>query len=546
MDVFLISIRGSGLLFQHFERRLDRLAGCVSRDNFSDCLIGLEKESLRVAPGGSIAQTPHPLSLGSALTHPYITTDYSEALLEFVTPPSSDRSGLLQFLQNIQTYVYSKLENEFLWTSSMPCVLAGEASIPIAEYGSSNIGKMKTVYRRGLGHRYSRVMQAIAGIHFNYSFSQALWTNLKEIEGNSDSLQAFTAQQYFNLIRNAQRFGWLIPYLFGSSPTVCKSFVSGMKTDMQEFDETTYYYPYATSLRMGDIGYQNRKEGASGIKVLYDNLESYISSLRYAITTPYPPYQTIGVKLNGEYEQLNANLLQIENEYYSSIRPKQIAELYEMPITALTRRGVAYVELRTLDINVFDHNGISEETLYFLEAFLLFCLICDSPFISSEEHLKISSNFLDVAHNGREPGLRLKQRTQEIELKQWAQEIFSKLEGVCELLDGTRDNKPYTGALLALKSRVENADETPSARILNEMRENKEGFFDFHLRKSMEHREYFQKQKLSNALQQEFEELSHSSITRQKNIEQSDKLNFDEFLAQYFSQTLEAFYKNAV
>ncbi len=340
-------------------------------------LVGLEKETLRVAPGGGIARTPHPAVLGSALTHPWITTDYSEALLELITPPCEDYRQALDFLSDLHSFVYRKLADELLWVTSMPCVLAGEEQVPIAEYGSSNAGRMKHVYRVGLGHRYGRVMQVIAGVHFNYSLSDAFWSMYQDLAGDPDrELRRFRDTQYMGLIRNLQRVGWLIPYLFGASPAVCKSFFVGRQSRLQSFDEGTFYEPHATSLRMGDIGYQNRREQGVGVKACYDTLGAYINSLAHAIDTPAPLWEAIGVKLDGEYRQLNANILQIENEYYSSVRPKQLLEGLEKPILALRRRGIRYLELRSLDVNAYHPLGVDDTQVRFIEALMLYGLLC--------------------------------------------------------------------------------------------------------------------------------------------------------------------------
>ena len=367
-------------MFKRVESRVKELFAHNKNGLLNDRLIGVEKESLRVSPEGRISQLEHPVSLGSALANPYITTDYSEALLEFITPPSEHIESALDFLRDSQAYVYQKLQqDEILWATSMPCVVAGESSIPIAKYGSSNAGQMKSVYRRGLGHRYGRAMQVIAGVHFNYSLPESFWPIYKELlEENELSLKDFQSEQYFCLVRNLQRYGWLIPYLFGASPAVCKSFLGGAKTNLQDFNENTYYEPYATSLRMGDIGYQNNKENETGVKACYRSLDSYVQTLQCAIETPFPEYEKIGVKVNGKYQQLNANLLQIENEYYSTVRPKQITQGNEKPIIALKKRGVQYVELRSLDVNAFDPLGINETQLRFIEIFMLFCLLSES------------------------------------------------------------------------------------------------------------------------------------------------------------------------
>ena len=204
--------------------RLARLASEADIKLLRDARFGLEKESLRVSATGGMALTPHPTALGSALTHPDITTDYSEALIEFITPPLPGVADALDYLADLQAYVYHRLDNEILWATSMPCVLSGDHNIPVARYGTSNAGRMKHVYRVGLGNRYGRVMQVIAGVHFNWSFADDLWPAYRLIEGRVCGLRDFRDQRYMAQIRNLQRFGWLIPYLFGASPAVCKSF----------------------------------------------------------------------------------------------------------------------------------------------------------------------------------------------------------------------------------------------------------------------------------------------------------------------------------
>ena len=187
--------------------RLARLAEEADINLLRDARFGLEKESLRVSVTGGMAQTPHPRALGSALTHPDITTDYSEALIEFITPPVPSVADALDYLADLQAYVYRRLEDEILWATSMPCVLSGDHKIPVATYGSSNAGRMKHLYRVGLGHRYGRVMQVIAGVHFNWSFAEALWPAYRQIEGQTCGSREFRDQRYMAQVRNLQRFG---------------------------------------------------------------------------------------------------------------------------------------------------------------------------------------------------------------------------------------------------------------------------------------------------------------------------------------------------
>jgi len=521
-------------LYSDIKSNLSALLESNAIQNLNGSLIGIEKESLRVNQEGYIAQTPHPQALGSALANPYITTDYSEALIELITPPLPTLKKALSFIEDLHTFAYKRLDQEILWATSMPCVVKGESNIPVAQYGTSNRGKMKTVYREGLGNRYGKTMQIIAGVHFNYSYSREFWEKLYQKNDVTTDLQDFINCRYFGLIRNLQRIGWIIPYLFGASPAVCKSFFGKAGSNLQSFDDTTYYEPYATSLRMSDIGYQNNEENKKGFKACYDALDEYVANLKFAIETPCPEYTKIGVKKNGEYLQLNANILQIENEYYSTVRPKQITKPDEQPIVALKNRGVEYIELRSIDINAFDPFGINEKQLHFLEALMLFCLLTDSPNISECERKEIDDNEMLVALKGREPDLQLDRLASKVTLHEWAHDIFKNMKPVCEALDQAKNTTRYSRALNELALLIDDPEKTPSARMLREMRECGEGFHHFAKRMSYQHDHYFKQLVISKESNQLLEEAVNESRKKQLDIEQADNLSFDDFLAQYF------------
>lgn len=500
-------------------------------------LKGLEKESLRITPAGLIAQTPHSAALGSALTHPHITTDYSEALLELVTPPFGSATETLAFLDDLHRYTYEHLGNELLWAASMPCRIAGEESIPIARYGSSNIGQMKYVYRRGLAYRYGRAMQSISGVHFNYSVDDALWPIYREIEDYSGPLHDFIAARYFGVIRNIHRYGWLLLYLFGSSPALCQSFFTGRGAKREcfsELDPESAYRPYATSLRMSDIGYKN--DNQSAVAPCLDTLDNYIASLTRAIETLFPPYEAIGIKVDGEYRQLNANLLQIENEYYSPIRPKPITRSGEKPTLALKQRGITYLELRSVDLNCFHPCGVSIEQLYFLENFLLFCLLADSPPLCTEERSETGPNALATACCGRTPGFVLSQRGVERPLRDWANEILDAMAAVAEVLDqGFRDAR-YGAVVEQQRGKVSDPDATPSARLLDGLKTSRLSFADYTLQLSEQHAEHFRSRPLAARRDEQFVQMAAASLEEQRRIESEDRMDFDEFLQRYFAQ----------
>ncbi len=517
-----------------FEKRLAGFVNARSPGVLRGGLKGLEKESLRVTPEGQIAQTRHPEAMGSALTNEVITTDYSEALIELVTPPFRESWELLQYLCDLHQFVYRHLGDELLWATSMPCVLKGDASIPIARYGRSNVAKMKEAYREGLGHRYGRVMQAISGVHFNYSFPEQFWPVFESVLESRLTGQAFSSEQYFAVLRNYRRYGWLVLYLFGNSPAFCSSFLGGRDHDLKELRPGTLYAPDATSLRMSDLGYRNKNQ--AGVNISVNSLEEYLRDLNRAVNIPHPEYERIGVKVDGQYRQLNANLLQIENEYYSFIRPKRVARSGERPSQALARAGVQYVEVRALDVSAFDPVGVNQNKLRFLEAFVLLCVLKDSQPISPSEQADLDANHAIVARRGRERGLQLKREGRPVGLRSWGLELIDSMRGICEMLDEGQPRRPYIAALEVQEAKLHDPSLTPSARSLVELESSGDSFFDFALRMSNAHKSYFLELHPPNEQRlQEFRAAADESLKQQAAIESADTIGFDEYLARYFA-----------
>lgn len=541
-------------------RSLDsRLAWLSEGDNASllrGGLRGLEKESLRVDRQGNLAHTRHPPGLGSALTHPYLTTDYAEALPELVTPPYPSNRETLQFLCDLHIFVARRLEHELLWAQSMPCRIPSGDNVPIAVYGSSNPGQLRSVYRRGLGFRYGRAMQTIAGVHFNYSAPLEFWrlfyereqSALGSRERSSQALQERTAQdscessslslkdiissQYMGAIRNYRRLAWLLIYLFGASPAFCKSFPTAPSPYLREHDADTWFAPFGTSLRMSDIGYRNRSQ--SELQISMNSLDDYLAGMVAAVTTANPRYEAIGVRVGGEYRQLNANTLQMEAEYYSPIRPKPPADNSHRPTLALRENGVNYLEVRTLDLNMMDPLGVNAQQLRFVEALLLYCLLNDSPPIDSAEQAEIDERDLLVAREGRRPGLELPRAGRTVALTRWAEEALAGIREVAALLG--EDGNSYAAAVEAQRETVANPELTPSARILHHLRSEGASFFELALETSRQQHRYFAELRLPAEKEAWLEELARESIARQADLEAEPGPPFADYLRDHFAQ----------
>ena len=517
------------------QQRLRNLVQALGPHPFAGRRVGVEKESLRVDRAGYISQRPHPAALGSALTHSTITTDFSEALLEFVTPAYRGVRETARSLRHLHQFTYPLIDDEVLWATSMPCMVTGDRSIPIARYGSSNVGTMKHVYRRGLSHRYGRVMQTISGVHFNFSLPRPFWAAFRDTEGRGgERLGAFASERYFALVRNFHRRGWLVPLLFGSSPAICRSFLGTAPHAFSELGRGTLYEPFATSLRMSDIGYKNKSQRQLGIS--YDSPADYIRTLHGATEAPHPPYEEIGVVVDGEHLQLNANLLQIENEYYSFVRPKQIARSGEKPTVALRRRGVRYVEIRALDVDPFSPVGLEEDTMRFMEAFLIHCVLDSSPPVTRGGREESEENQRLVAVRGRDPALRLRRAGTSIPVFEWAREIVDAVAAIAEMLDAPTRTRRYAEAIRSCRASLDDPQLLPSARVLEEMRARSEAFFEFAMRKSEEHRATLLAATLPAARKVALQAEAAASLRAQREIEAADRLSFPEYLERYFAQ----------
>lgn len=521
-------------------QRLSVLSAGPQRDALTRGLRGIEKESLRVTRDGHLATTPHAAALGSALTHPSLTTDYSEALIEIITPAEHDASITLDKLDELHRFVYAVLarDGEMLWNESMPGLLpASDEGIPIARYGNSNIGRLKYVYRMGLALRYGRTMQCIAGIHYNYSLNEDVWRALHAHDQSTASQTDYQSERYLALIRNFRRTSWLLMYLFGASPALDARFLRGRARTLDSFDADTLYLPYATSLRMSDLGYSNTT-GQSALHADYDTLPGYLEALAQAVSQPYPPYEAIGTHRDGEWVQINTNVLQIENEFYSTIRPKRVTYPGERPLHALAARGVQYVEVRCMDIDPFEPTGISLEAARFLDAYLLACALDESAQLPEADYAEANENFGIVTKEGRKPGLELARDGQPVAMQDWAAELFAKIEQAAALLDAAKGGDEHARSLAVQRAQLADASLTPSARVLQTMREQQQSFLQFALTQSERHAAHFLSRPLDAQATAQFEALARESLDQQAKLEREEIGSFDAFVAAYRAYTL--------
>jgi glutamate--cysteine ligase len=506
------------------------LAAVDNRRLLARGLRGIEKECLRVSRDGRLSERPHAREWGSALTHPHITTDYSEALLEFVTTPEEHIETVLECLAELHALVSSGPYDELLWPASMPCIIGTDEAVPIARYGPSNPGLLRTIYRTGLGYRYGRAMQAIAGVHFNYSLPASFWPAYRERQRSELAPGEFKSASLMGLIRNYRRCAWIVTYLFGASPAFCKSFRPQGHARLESLNADTWFAPFSTSLRMSDMGYRNSTQSRLSISV--DTLAAYVAELTAAVTSKEPRYEAIGVVVDGEYRQLNANVLQIENEYYSSIRPKP-ADKNRRLIEALAENGVEYVEVRTLDLNPFALVGIDAEQGRFMECLLIYCLLAESGPIGPAEQEEIDRRELAVAWEGRRPGLSLVRNGEAVALKDWALGIVDDLERIAALLDD--GERLYTAAVAKARAAVLEPERTLSARVLDRLTAERLSFFEFAYAIAEEQHEAFGRHAFKPGRHGALEEMARESLRRAAAIEADRHETFEAYLRAYLA-----------
>lgn len=513
------------------------LPAWVDASMLKGILRGIERESLRMQSDGYLSKQPHPKALGSALTHPHITTDYSEALMELITPPLSSIHDVLEYLKDLHVIAHQNLpEGERLWPMSMPCMLdEDEDKIPLADYGTSNIGRFKTLYRKGLAVRYGRRMQTIAGIHYNISFPDHLFQNLQQHESDEHlkkmSFQAYKSHRYFGLIRNFIRYTPMVIFLLGASPTACGSFLINRKHDLKSLVGGALHLPHATALRMGKYGYQNSAQKKLGIH--YNHLAGYLEGIQQAVKKPYPVFTALGLDdEQGQPIQVNDHTLQIENEYYSLVRPKQISKQDETPSDALKHRGVHYVELRSVDIDPYDPIGISSKSAAFLEVLALYCLLLDSPEITDEEQERIDLNQNHIVEQGRANDAVVQTALGEISVSAWLSQHITQMQPLALLLDQSTETSLYSDALKQMQSRVDYPEHTLSAHVVHDMVKHG-GTWRFGRYLAKQHQELYENHSLSLEKKKYFNDLVDISFQEQHALEQASTESFDAYLSKF-------------
>ena len=445
-------------------------------------LWGIEKEALRVDDNAHLATSEHP----TIFDRRFITRDFSESQLEFVTMPYDSIIKTFDALKATQSFANDNIQDEYLWPLSMPCILPKDEDIQVAKFSKLH-DEESEIYRRGLALRYGKKMQMISGIHYNYSFSSSLIHLLQKNYQSNTNIRVFQDNLYFHLARNFLRYRWLLIYLFGASPDADISYKENMIKELKTINEACIlcsdindYEKYATSLRVSRYGYST--EIQKDLKISYNSLIEYAKDLQQAISIKSEEYAKFGLFKDNQQIQMNTNVLQKENEYYSPIRFKN-TKTVNSQLEALNKYGVEYLELRIFDMNPFEEYGLSLHQLHFVHLFILYCLFEQSDEMTPEEMKKTNDNHHFVAILGRKDNLDLHCKDGKRNIKLVLNDVMNKIGKIAHLLGGV-----YVEAFHLEVEKIENKDLLPSSAIKTEMNKYKESFVEFGMRKAKEYK----------------------------------------------------------
>ena len=368
-------------------------------------------------------------------------------------------------------------------------------------------------------------MQCISGIHVNYSFGKHFW-DILELSISKNINHQIRSETYFRTLRNIQRNNWFLLYLYGASPILGKNLIN-KKYKFIKINNDEYYLPFATSLRMSSMGYQNMNQ--SKLFISLNQLDRYLKDLKTATETASKNFAELELSSNEESAQLNSNMLQIEDEYYAVSRPKNSRNVESRQISKLAKYGVDYLELRSLDLNPFSKCGIEYEDLVFIEVFILYCTLIASPKIGKTEMEDTTKNSHLVSIKGREDGLKLNRNGTRIALQDWGNEILDEMGNIAELFGyKSFDQSKYS-------EQIKHPDTTLSGRLLNKVVEKKTSFYDLgdsigNTNKSI----YKDISKSQNQHWSIFEEEKYRSNKKQKALEKKTEIPFKENLREYY------------
>ncbi|AWP25179.1 MULTISPECIES: bifunctional glutamate--cysteine ligase GshA/glutathione synthetase GshB [Paenibacillus] len=410
--------------------------------------FGLEKENVRVDQDGKLALTPHPKAFGSKTENPYIQTDFSESQIEMITPAFESIEETYDFMEALQDIVSVELEGEYLWPSSNPPMLPEEKEIPIAKMSDL----IADEYRSELADKYGRKRQLLSGIHYNFSFDEKFLAKLYDIQERHKDFKEFKDAIYFKVARNLMRYRWLLIYLTGASPVFDNTYIQQCVNLADSHDNKSYYFPIMNSLRNSMCGYRNEKS----YYVSFNSAKEYVHDLNRLI---------------------QKNELLSVKEFYSPVRLKTTKGIN--PCQELVEDGVAYLELRFMDINPLHKIGISKEMMHFIHLFILFMLLKVDESFHEEDQRIADVNQDQVIMEGIKGYLNEPEYSQ-FTMEEMALAVIDEMKDMVQLL--FPKNEDFQHILDDEKQKILHTELNVASRVKSDIQ--KSSYLTYHLEKA--------------------------------------------------------------
>ncbi|WP_270998037.1 bifunctional glutamate--cysteine ligase GshA/glutathione synthetase GshB [Listeria seeligeri] len=409
--------------------------------------FGLEKENVRVTADGKLALTPHPAIFGPKEDNPYIKTDFSESQIEMITPVTDSIDTVYEWLENLHNIVSLRAEDELLWPSSNPPILPPEKDIPIAVYKTP--GSPDRKYREHLAKGYGKKIQLLSGIHYNFSFPEALIDGLySQISLPEESKQDFKNRLYLKVAKYFMKNRWLLVYLTGASPVYLADFTT-TKNEETLADGSSSFRD-GISLRNSNAGYKNKE----ALYVDYNSFDAYIASISNYIE-------------QGKIESMR--------EFYNPIRLKNAHT--DQTVESLAEHGVEYLEIRSIDLNPLEPNGISKDELTFIHLFLIKGLLSEDRELCNNNQQLADENENAVALNGlAQPAIKTCDN-EEVSLSEAGLLELTKMSDFISTL--LPDDTYFSSIIEKQKERLLHPEKTIAYQVIKHVKTT--GYVDFHL-----------------------------------------------------------------
>ena len=285
---------------------------------------------------------------------------------------------------------------------------------------------------------------------------------------------------------------------------------------------------------MGDLGYISQAQDS--LNISYNSIDQYTLDLKNALKTSYKDYKKLGEFKDDQRIQLNDSIIQIENEYYSTIRPKGVCPTGERPINVLNNEGIDYLELRCIDLNPKAFVGISEEQIYFLDLLILFCFLSDSPSITESESNELFRTHKTIVNEGRSSEASITTLKGKMSIREEAVRILDGMQEIAEFMseEVSQGDSKWTDTLTHQKEVINSLDKSLSGSLLEEIKSKNLNLQEYGMKMSLIHKEHMDN--LATDDEYFFTTTSQDSLETAKKIEESNQENFEDYLKDFLNK----------